>query len=93
MWICAVTFAAAGTCWMSAVHIADQLAREQFVSESANQTAERLMAGEVPGADGAIVTYSNGSWECRVRVEATETMYHLVAEADGEAMDLWIPKS
>jgi phosphomannomutase len=93
LWICAVTFAAAGTCWMSAAHIADKLAREQFVSESINQTAERVMAGEVPGTDGVTVTYSKGSWVCRVRVESTDTLYHLVAEADGEAMDLWIPKS
>jgi hypothetical protein len=93
MWICAVTFAAAGTCWMSAMNIADKLARERFVSESIYQTAERLMAGEVSGTDGVMVTYSSGAWECRVRVESTETLYHLVAEADGETMDLWIPKS
>jgi hypothetical protein len=93
MWIYAVTFAAAGVSWLSVARIEDKFELEQFVSESASQAAERLIAGEVTGKDGDILTYENNRWTCQVRIDSTDNSFHLVAEAEGETLELWIPKS
>lgn len=93
VWVYAITFAAAGVSWLSVARIQDKLELERFVSESASQTAERLLAGEVAGRDGDIFTYANNRWTCQVHIQSTDTLFHLVAQAEGETVDLWIPKS